>query len=165
MNSREQAHEHSTAVGPQVDPVCGMNVAPDDAAGTFEYRGHIYYFCSLRCLEKFKANPEQFLAPRNTPQGRASMSPDQSEYTCPMDPEVRQKGPGACPKCGMALESVAPVTTNRTEWTCPMHPQIVRSGPGDCPICGMALEPRTVAGEEANPELRDMTRRFWAQQR
>jgi Cu+-exporting ATPase len=48
-----------------------------------------------------------------------------------------------------------------SRWTCPMHPQIVRSAPGSCPICGMALEPMTPAGEEANPELRDMTRRFW----
>jgi Cu+-exporting ATPase len=77
-----------------------------------------------------------------------------------MHPEVRQKGPGACPKCGMALEpvDVAPVT--QVEWTCPMHPEIVRDGPGSCPICGMALEPRTVTLEEKNPELDDMTRRF-----
>ena len=82
------------------------------------------------------------------------------EYTCPMDPEVRQKGPGACPKCGMALEpvDVAPVT--KVEWTCPMHPEIVRDAPGACPICGMALEPRTVTLEEKNPELDDMTHRF-----
>lgn len=84
-----------------------------------------------------------------------------AEYTCPMHPEVRQKGPGACPKCGMALErvDVAPVT--KVEWTCPMHPEIARDGPGACPICGMALEPRTVTSEEHNPELEDMTRRFW----
>lgn len=85
-----------------------------------------------------------------------------AEYTCPMDLEVRQKGPGACPKCGMALEpaTVAPPAT-RTEWTCPMHPAIMRAEPGACPICGMALEPRTVTAEEENPELRDMSRRFW----
>ena len=62
----------------------------------------------------------------------------------------------------MALESEVPQSATRTEYTCPMHPEIVRSGPGSCPICGMALEPRTVtAVEEDNPELRDMTRRFW----
>jgi P-type Cu+ transporter len=85
-------------------------------------------------------------------------------YVCPMDPEVREDYPGACPKCGMALEPslpLAPVT--HVEYTCPMHPQIVRPGPGSCPICGMALEPRTVLAEEAeNPELTSMTRRFWA---
>ncbi len=62
----------------------------------------------------------------------------------------------------MALESEISVASNRVEYTCPMHPEIVRAGPGACPICGMALEPRTItAGDEENPELRDMTRRFW----
>ena len=71
-------------------------------------------------------------------------------------------GPAACPKCGMALEPESPaLPATKTEYTCPMHPEIVRAEPGSCPICGMALEPRTVAVEEENPELRDMTRRFW----
>jgi Cu+-exporting ATPase len=62
----------------------------------------------------------------------------------------------------MALESEVPASSTRTDYTCPMHPEIVRPAPGSCPICGMALEPRTVtAAEEENPELRDMTRRFW----
>ena len=85
------------------------------------------------------------------------------EYTCPMDPEVRQLGPGPCPKCGMALEPVDIALSTRVEWTCPMHPEIIRDAPGTCPICGMALEPRTVTLEEKNPELEDMTRRFWRQ--
>src|SRR5947199_4448503 len=76
--------------------------------------------------------------------------------------EVREPKPGPCPTCGMALERETPVAPTRTEYTCPMHPEIVRSEPGSCPICGMALEPRTVtSAEEENPELRDMTRRFW----
>src|SRR2546425_639087 len=90
------------------------------------------------------------------------MTSQQRTYTCPMHPEVRQPTPGLCPKCGMALEPVgaeAPMT--RTEYVCPMHPQIVRDAPGSCPICGMALGPRTVAGDEENAELKDMTRRFW----
>ena len=80
-----------------------------------------------------------------------------------MDPEVRESKPGACPKCGMALEPAAPAAPLvKTEYVCPMHPEIVRAEPGSCPICGMALEPRTVTlEEEANPELIDMTRRFW----
>ena len=88
---------------------------------------------------------------------------DQRAYVCPMCPEVRQTGPGPCPSCGMALEPESPVLpATKTEYTCPMHPEIVRSAPGSCPICGMALEPRTVTvHEEENPELRDMTRRFW----
>ena len=84
-------------------------------------------------------------------------------YTCPMDPEVRQQGAGACPKCGMALEplDIAAALT-KTEYLCPMHPEVVRDAPGSCPICGMALEARTVTlTEEKNPELEDMTRRFW----
>jgi P-type Cu+ transporter len=84
-------------------------------------------------------------------------------YTCPMHPEVRQEGPGACPKCGMALEPVEPQTpAQRIEYTCPMHPQIVRDAPGNCPICGMALEPRTITDQqEDNQQLADMSRRFW----
>jgi Cu+-exporting ATPase len=79
-----------------------------------------------------------------------------------MHPEIQQNNPGACPKCGMALESIAPVTAEKTEYTCPMHPEIVRDAPGSCPICGMALEPRVVSVDEVeNPELTDMRRRFW----
>ena len=85
------------------------------------------------------------------------------EYTCPMHPEIRQDHPGSCPKCGMALEPVAPTQpVSKTEYVCPMHPQIVRSEPGNCPICGMTLEPRVAsATDEASPELADMTQRFW----
>jgi P-type Cu+ transporter len=86
-----------------------------------------------------------------------------ASYTCPMDPEVRAEGPGACPKCGMALEAtLATPSLGAIEYVCPMHPEIVRDHPGNCPICGMTLEPRTVTAREApNPELADMTRRFW----
>ena len=82
-------------------------------------------------------------------------------WVCPMDPEVRREEPGACPKCGMALEPETPAALVRTEYVCPMHPQIVRDAPGACPICGMALEPRMALQDEENPELRDMQRRFW----
>jgi Cu+-exporting ATPase len=80
-----------------------------------------------------------------------------------MHPEVRQDHPGSCPMCGMALEAAGVVApTTRVEYTCPMHPQVVNDHPGSCPICGMALEPRTVTVEEGpNPELVDMSRRFW----
>ena len=83
-------------------------------------------------------------------------------YICPMCPGVESPKPASCPKCGMALEPAAPVATAKVEYGCPMHPEILREEPGDCPICGMALEPTVVALEpEANPELIDMTRRFW----
>jgi Cu+-exporting ATPase len=80
-----------------------------------------------------------------------------------MHPEIVSDQPGECPKCGMALEPMAPQEpASKTEWICPMHPEIVRDEPGECPKCGMALEPRQVsAEEEENPELKDMTRRFW----
>ena len=93
----------------------------------------------------------------------AEKSAAANAYVCPMDPGVREDYPGACPKCGMALEPSFPIApATRVEYTCPMHPQIVRPGSGSCPICGMALEPRTVVAEEPeNPELVSMTRRFW----
>ncbi len=141
-----------------IDPVCGMTVNAATAAGKHEYNGKTYYFCSTHCLHKFNADPESVLNPQPKPPARAD-----AEYTCPMDPEVRQRGPGACPKCGMALEPVnlAPPQT-KTEYICPMHPEIVRDEPGSCPICGMALETRVVTLEEQeNPELMDMRRRFW----
>jgi len=94
--------------------------------------------------------------------GEGATGRDMRPYICPMCPEVRQVGPGPCPKCGMALEPESPaLPATKTEYTCPMHPEIVRTEPGACPICGMALELRTVTVEEENPELRDMTRRFW----
>ena len=148
-----------------VDPVCGMTVDPRTAAGSHVHGGRTYWFCSTGCLERFRADPERYLGKRAGFEAHApapTAGVPSGGYTCPMHPEVRQPGSGACPKCGMALEPVtveAPST--RTEWVCPMHPEIVRPGPGACPICGMALEPRIVTlAEEANPELRDMTRRF-----
>lgn len=147
----------------EIDPVCGMKVIPEKAAGHSDHQGRRFFFCSLGCKKKFDAEPRRYLEPQRSgevarPDGRSP----QVEYICPVDPEVHQMGPGSCPKCGMALEpaTVAPPSV-RTEYTCPMHPEIVRSEPGNCPICGMALEPREITGDEANPELRDMTRRFW----
>jgi Cu+-exporting ATPase len=141
-----------------VDPVCGMQVDPANSAGSFEYKGTTYHFCGVSCLDRFKSNPESFLN-RAEPKPAAAAA----SYTCPMHPEIRQDHPGSCPKCGMALEPVAPISSaSKTEYVCPMHPQIVRSEPGNCPICGMTLEPRVVsAGGEKSPELADMTRRFW----
>src|ERR1039457_7497388 len=83
------------------------------------------------------------------------------DYTCPMHPEVRQNGPGNCPKCGMVLDPISAPTAAGTGYVCPMHPEIVRTEPGSCPICGMALEPRAISAKEGeNPELKNMRRRF-----
>ena len=148
-----------------VDPVCVMEVDPARAAAHMEYRGKTYYFCSQSCAAKFRADPEKYLQPGNAsaaPGSQSVAAKQEAEYVCPMHPEVRQMGPGACPKCGMALEPASvPPPTVRTEYTCPMHPEVVRSQPGSCPKCGMALEPREVTAEDENPELADMTRRFW----
>ena len=166
------------------DPVCGMNVDPAKTAFKTLHNGIEYFFCCKGCLEKFQASPEKILSAPPKPMGGGLVSlaaptparrpadsrlsakekqdKDTRSYICPMCPEVRKVGPGPCPKCGMALEPESPaLPAAKTEYTCPMHPEIVRSEPGNCPICGMALEPRTVTLEEENPELRDMTRRFW----
>jgi Cu+-exporting ATPase len=83
------------------DPVCGMTVSESKAAGSTEYRGQKYFFCAKSCLAKFEADPERYLnPPAAVPSGESAAA----EYTCPMHPEVRQIGPGTCPKCGMALE-------------------------------------------------------------
>lgn len=148
----------------EIDPVCGMTVQPATAAGSYEYGGKKYYFCATRCLDKFCAEPDYYLIPpeQRKPKATPASVGGAVKYVCPMDPEVSESKPGACPICGMALEP-ADVTAlpTRTEYTCPMHPEIVQPHPGNCPICGMALEPRTVTVEESNPELEDMTRRFW----
>jgi Cu+-exporting ATPase len=178
----ETKKEEAEAIGIEagrIDPVCGMSVRPASAAGSFEYRGKTYYFCSSHCLRKFREHPEGFLnklaeplatqpigigrAANGSPGALTTPGPDTSAHTCPMHPEIRQNKPGSCPTCGMELERVMQQTeAKQVEYTCPMHPQIVRHQPGNCPICGMALEPRTVSlDDEENPELVDMTRRFW----
>ncbi|MGY6626629.1 heavy metal translocating P-type ATPase [Acinetobacter johnsonii] len=100
-------HEHHAPSGSAefIDPVCGMSVDPNTELKT-DYQQQIYYFCNPSCLDKFKGDPEFYLIPpdqRPVPEGAADM-----DYTCPMDPEIVQKGPGTCPICGMALEPMQP---------------------------------------------------------
>jgi Cu+-exporting ATPase len=150
----------------EIDPVCGMKVAPQKAAASAQHAGRIWYFCCQGCKTKFEADPRKYDGSR--PAGLVSIGsspitpPAAGNYTCPMHPEVQATKPGVCPKCGMALEASDPAAgMERTEYTCPMHPEIIRDGPGACPICGMALEPRTVTAHAENPELAAMTRRLW----
>jgi P-type Cu+ transporter len=82
-----------------IDPVCGMTVTPEGASGTHDYRGERYYFCSTGCRQRFAADPDAYLTPREP-----SNAPTDVEYTCPMHPQILQMGPGSCPICGMALE-------------------------------------------------------------
>lgn len=137
------------------DPVCGMTVS-ESSPHHLAYDGQDYFFCCSGCLNKFRANPQQYLHPKTVPP--VSQPIAGAAYICPMDPEVRQDKPGSCPKCGMALEpeSIPP----STEYTCPMHPEVVQQSPGTCPKCGMALEARHAALAE-NPEEKSMSRRFW----
>jgi len=150
------------------DPVCGMSVRPENAAGSFEHEGKNYYFCAKHCLHKFAQDPAKYLEGPTTPIGVQPVSIGRRSetkgiFTCPMHPEIRNPGPGSCPKCGMALEpEVVQAPKQQIEYTCPMHPEIVRNAPGSCPICGMALEARSISlAEDENPELVDMLRRFW----
>lgn len=85
------------------DPVCGMDVDPNNAAGSFEHKGATFHFCSTHCLNKFQKNPESFLD-EEAKETKAAEQPADAIYTCPMHPEVKQVGPGSCPICGMALE-------------------------------------------------------------
>jgi len=147
-----------TDTGEIKDPVCGMTVKPDSPL-RHEYMGKTYLFCNPKCQAKFSADPEKYLHPVAA---MPEVAIPGAVYICPMDPEVRESKPGSCPICGMALEPEdALPQPDITEYFCPMHLQIVRSEPGNCPICGMTLEPRTVAAREENPELDNMTRRFW----
>lgn len=86
-------------------------------------------------------------------------------YFCPMCPGVGSDEPGACPKCGMALErnpTSAPSAPDKLTYTCPMHPEVVQNDPGNCPKCGMALEAirTSAAPEDVDPELKRMWRRL-----
>ena len=96
----------SQATGREIDPVCGMQVDPAKAAGSHEHHGKTYYFCGKSCLERFKANPDSFLAP--APAAPPAPAPPGTEWVCPMHPEIRQNSPGSCPICGMALEPSVP---------------------------------------------------------
>lgn len=155
------------------DPVCGMVIDESDAVASYTYKGKKYYFCAKSCHEKFLKDAESFVSKTDDlnkdscevcdiDTAPAAKALSKEIYTCPMHPEIKQKGPGSCPKCGMALEPLVPkLSAAKTEYTCPMHPEIVQDKPGSCPKCGMALEPKIVsASEEENPELINMTRRF-----
>ncbi|MBC7839436.1 MAG: heavy metal translocating P-type ATPase [Nitrospiraceae bacterium] len=111
-----------------IDPVCGMTVQPATAAGSYEYQGKTYHFCTTSCLSKFRIDPIHYLTP----------------------PEQR-------------APRVMPVSSGGVvEYICPMDPEVLETQPGACRICGMALEPKVVSLEdERNPELEDMSRRFW----
>jgi len=185
-----------------IDPICGMTVSPDTAAGRYDYKGETYYFCGLSCLERFRADPERAL--NKKPLNLVTM-PSASSTRKPL-PMMRPVSQGEIdPVCGMTVQPAsaagshefqgktyyfcavscltkfkkdpayylippdqraplhAPVPTGGTvEYVCPMDPEVLETKPGACRICGMALEPKMISAEETgNPELDDMSRRFW----
>src|SRR5689334_10754593 len=171
----------------KIDPICGMTVDPQHAAGHVEYKGETYYFCSTHCVQKFREDPERFLR-KTVVDPVCGMTVDpahaaghveykgETYYFCSThcvqkfreDPErylVKASAPATIQltrrKEPVPSEIAVPRSNEKVEYTCPMHPDIVRDAPGFCPICGMALEPRTATLEEDNTELVDMKRRFW----
>jgi len=117
-----QAERHRDTGGTIIDPVCGMTADPNVGKPRAEYDGKTFHFCCNGCRDKFLADPQKYLGKR--------------------EPEPAAKGAAV--------------------YTCPMHPEIRQTGPGACPICGMALEPElAIIDSGPNPELVDMTRRFW----
>ena len=140
-----------------IDPVCGMTVDPDSAAGSYEYKGRAYYFCSTQCLHKFRDDPERFLnQPAKSMMEPVGIQRPRTQY--PLNNPVATTTPAGLPVWGPRS---AP-GSDKITYTCPMHPEVVSDAPGACPICGMALEPRTVSlAAEENPELAEMSRRFW----
>ena len=128
------------------DPVCGMMVVPEKAAGKIEHAGKTYYFCSKSCVERFSQDPGKFLATSSTAGVEHSPPP---------------AGPRAIEDTAAASSRAAP-DEKEIRYTCPMHPEVVQVGPGICPICGMALEPMDIFAEvEADPEYHAMLLRFW----
>lgn len=143
-HSHSHPHDHDAPVPSAarvIDPVCGMKVDPTNPrGGQSAYKGTTYSFCNPKCKAKFEADPERYLAPKAEPAPHCD----------------------ACAKTpAKAAAALAPENPGAI-YTCPMHPEVRQVGPGTCPECGMALEPALPTAEETeNPELRDMTRRFW----
>ena len=179
------------ASGLAKDPVCGMAVDPATAKASAEFAGHSYYFCCAGCRDAFLADPQRYVGeahaqapaahahghsapaagPATDPVCGMSVDPATAKHSAAFAGETHYFCSASCrdkflaePQryLGAAPAKAAPSAPAGTIYTCPMHPQIRQAGPGSCPICGMALEPETPAAESGpNPELVDMTRRFW----
>ncbi len=160
-----------------IDPVCGMEV-DERTALSCEKDGTRYYFCCEHCRRVFlsEASPQGTWVSSILPVahnnarvgGFTQVSGDQADrsgpelpqptrYICPMCSGISAPRPGNCPKCGMSLEPLEPLTG--AVYRCPMHPEVEQPGPGLCPICGMPLEASFEPREDV-AELADMMRRF-----
>ena len=150
-----------------VDPVCGMTVDSSRAAGHVDYKGTTYSFCGKSCVEKFKADPERHLAGH-----REEHAPAPAQILT-IGGLTRHSGPSPAlvgphphsPSLAPSRSLEPPALRAGTRYTCPMDPEVIRDAPGACPKCGMALEPMVTSIADLvdgpNPELVDMTRRFW----
>lgn len=156
MHTHDHSHsqDHKSQAGADRtprDPVCGMTPKPDTPYRLMHADQEVL-FCSAGCKAKFEADPAKYTKPAG-------------EHACCAKPTAADEG-GSCHAHGHAphgAPAVDPMTVPAgSKWTCPMHPEIIRDGPGSCPICGMALEPMMPSADAGpNPELIDMTRRFW----
>jgi P-type Cu+ transporter len=101
-------HDHHPSRGGATvsvkDPVCGMDIDPEEAAGRSEHAGRTYFFCSALCKRKFDDDPTRHLTGAGGQHAPATKPPEGVLYTCPMHPEIVRDKPGSCPICGMALE-------------------------------------------------------------
>src|SRR5438876_692498 len=164
MNAKPPGANLPILTGPPKarSPVCGMSVDPTKAAGKVEHKGEVYHFCSKRCAERFRQDPEKFLAAPGSAgiehaHAHSRVHPHTAEADAPTHAEQRTTHPAAA-----AIAAAVPSSAQGVRYTCPMDPEIVQIGPGVCPKCGMALEPIDVFAEvEADPEYDSMRRRFW----
>jgi Cu2+-exporting ATPase len=154
---------HMTTHEIAIDPVCGMKVRAD-TPHRHSFEGREYLFCCAGCRARFEAAPAQYL-------DKSKGQPVSWHAERPQAGHAHGRGRPLQVKISEAPAHVMPpradasagrAADTSTIYTCPMHPEIRQPGPGHCPICGMALEPvMPTAAEEENPELIDMTRRFW----
>ena len=173
--------EPPLAEGQARDPVCAMAVEMDGAEHTAEHNGKTYYFCCDGCRSMFVASPEKFVkdaAPAAPAVADLAVDPVCGMKVDPATAKHRTEHAGksyffcsarcrekfAADPAPYLAPPPAPQTPSFSSaiYTCPMHPEVRQQGPGSCPICGMALEPEIAALEQGkNPELADMTKRFW----
>ncbi len=145
----DEHHKHETATADTTlrDPVCDMEVSAD-TPHRLSHKGEDVLFCSAHCKTKFAAEPEKYANPNEAGSCCSAHKSGDGHHGAHSHAHHAATSPADAPK--------------GAKWTCPMHPEIVRNGPGSCPICGMTLEPMTPTADSGpNPELIDMTRRFW----
>src|SRR5574341_1296096 len=177
MDQTHGAPEAATAEPPlrTRDPVCGMEVDRENPPGGIVQRGrYVYHFCSERCRQRFEAEPEKFFAvdpvcgmevnPK-APKGGSFEHAGSTFYFC--NPKCLAAKPAMAAMHGAQPTPPPAVPVGaKVWWVCPMDPEVKEEQPVPCPICGMALEPFVEGGaisaeEPANPELANMSRRFW----